>query len=492
MAASCRSGTPLTCTCGQRILGTSTMQATGASSAAPSARVVARPRVVAWTTWLISIGLALAALGLILVTAGTTIPNSFGFRGSAILFAVTFATVGSVIMAGRPANRVGWTFVAAGMLSGLLAVLVEYATVGLIASPGSLPGATWAAWLSSWIWVPLTVLGVPVFLLIFPDGDLPTLRWRWVLWMVVLASAVACIGIALTPGPLLDFGVVENPIGIMPAWLTESLALVFWPILLGGIILAAGSVVLRYRRAAATERLQLRWVAAAAVLIAIVAPISSTGHKLAELAFIFAILSLPVAAGIAILRYRLYEIDLIINRALVYGSLTAIVAGIYTASIALMQRAFVALTGETSDAAIVVTTLVVVTAFTPIKNRIQAVVDRRFKEVRDPSAPLDGFAAAIEDRMWRLEPDGAVRRLLDVATSALQATGGRVRLGDDVIGSTGDDAGAPEMVVVSGHGSSRITLSICSRPAGPEYQERDRAAVTRAVEALARSLAAPG
>ena len=471
------------------------MHVTGASPATLSSRALASPRVVAWTTWFVSTGLAAAGLVLLAVSADAPIPDGFGFRGFGALNAVTYATIGSVILAGRPANRVGWIFVAVGILSGILTFAVEYANVGLIADPGSLPGALWAAWVGSWLWLPLVVLAAPVFLLLFPEGHLLTPRWRWVLWLTLGAATVESFGLAFSPGPLENFSYLDNPLGLLPPEVAE-LASPFQVGLLVAMVAAAGSLVFRFRRAQGTERLQLKWVASAAFLISIAAilnPIGSGNPKVAEIAMIGAILSLPIAAGIAILRYRLYEIDLIINRALVYGSLTAILAGIYTASIALMQRLFVTVTGERSDAAIVLTTLVVVSAFTPIKNRLQTSVDRRFKEVRDPSAPLAEFVDALERRMWRVEPAAALRRLLEVATAALGASGGEVTLGGVSVGElavtdTGANSVEPQMVVASGEGSERVALSIGPRPDGPPYAERDRTAVTRAVEAMARNL----
>ncbi len=197
----------------------------------------------------------------------------------------------------------------------------------------------------------------------------------------------------------------------------------------------------------------------------------------------------PVAVGVAVLRYRLYEIDTIINRAIVYGLLTAILAGIYAASIALMQRLFGTVTGQTSDAAIVLTTLVVVVAFTPIKNRLQAVVDRRFKGASDASTQLAEFVDALDRAMWRVKPTAALRHLLDVSTSALGAAGGDVAMGSVAVAHAGTDLVTPEMVVSAGQGPGRIVLSIGPRPGGPPYLERDRADLSLAVEAVVRALA---
>ena len=154
--------------------------------------------------------------------------------------------------------------------------------------------------------------------------------------------------------------------------------------------------------------------------------------------FILALCGLPIAAGVAILRYHLFDIDLIINRTLVYVTLTAILAGIYTASVTLMQRRFIAVTGERSDAVFVLTTLVVVVVFTPVKNALQSIVDRRFKEVRDPTAPLAAFVARLQDGLWRLDPDLVVKRLLAVSVDSLAASGGVVALDGRTIERIGE------------------------------------------------------
>ena len=197
------------------------------------------------------------------------------------------------------------------------------------------------------------------------------------------------------------------------------------------------SLGVRYRRAQSVERQQLRWLVAALVFLVVAVMAGFAIYDLVPgadengLAWILAILALPcvpIAIGIAVLRYRLYEIDTVINRALVYGSLTAIVAGIYTASITLMQRLFVTVTGEKSDAAIVLTTLVVVVGFTPLKTRLQAIVDRRFKEVRDPAPDLDAFVADVRNALSTPDGDRTFRRLTEVAVASYQARGGEVQM----------------------------------------------------------------
>ncbi len=252
--------------------------------------------------------------------------------------------------------------------------------------------------------------------------------------------------------------------------------------------LAAWSLVVRYRRAGPVERLQLRWVAFAAAIAALTAPLGFIDVEWTQAIFILALCGLPVAAGVAILRYHLYDIDLIINRTLVYVSLTAILAGVYTASVVLMQRMFVALTGEASDAVFVLTTLVVVIVFTPIKNGLQSIVDRRFKEIGDPTEPLAAFSERLRDGVWRLEPDLVLKRLLTVTVDALSASGGEIDLDGRLVARTGVTA-EPELTVTADVQPGRVSLAVGPRTEGAPYEERDRAALDAAVGAVAAALA---
>ncbi len=260
--------------------------------------------------------------------------------------------------------------------------------------------------------------------------------------------------------------------------------------ILAAFLLAAWSLVIRYRSAGPVERLQLRWVAFAATIAAVLAPLGFIEQEGTQAIFILALCGLPVAAGVAILRYHLFEIDLLINRTLVYVTLTAILAGIYTASVTLMQRLFIALTGERSDAVFVLTTLVVVVVFTPVKNALQSVVDRRFKEIRDPTAPLGAFVARLQDGLWRLEPDLVLKRLLAVSVDSLAASGGVVALDGRTIDRIGGDDITEALSATAAAGTVRVTVAVGARQGAAPYQARDQAALDAAVAAVADALAA--
>jgi len=281
---------------------------------------------------------AVGGLALLAGSLEAPIPESYGFRGFPALFALSFGTVGAFVLTRRPGNRVGAILLAVGIVSGLLGFLTEYANVGLIAAPGSLPGAIWAAWVASWLWVPIVVLTGPLLLSLYPDGRFVTPRWRSAALFGVALGPLTMLGIALTPGPINNFLFVDNPAGILPASIVQPLAGLAALGLILALIVSAGSLVVRFRRADRESRQQLKWFALAAIVLAVVGPLGFVGGRVGSVIFVVALCGIPVATGLAVLRYGLYEIDTVINRALVYGLLTAILAGLYTASVGLMQR----------------------------------------------------------------------------------------------------------------------------------------------------------
>jgi hypothetical protein len=448
---------------------------------------------IAWAAWLAAIVPSAGGLVLQALTGDASIPDSYGFRGWGALFALTCATVGAIILARQPGNRIGWIFAAAGILNGALQLAFEYANYGLLANPGSLPGAALAAWFASWVFVIPVLLVGPTLFLLFPEGSLLTPRWRWVLWAAVGNATLFGIGLAIRPGPLENFSSVENPFGIRSLGALEALVTAVQALLVVSVAASAGSLVGRYRGAGQTQRQQLKWVAFAALVVAMVLPLVQVAGKFGEDAFQLALLGIPIAAGIAVLRYRLYDIDVLINRTIVYGLLTAILAGVYTAMVGLMQRVFVTLTGERSDAAIVLSTIVVVTVFTPIRARLQAIVERRFKETHDPSRPLAEYVAALETRLGRIDQDVALRRLLHVVVDALDAPGGSISIGEGagerLITTTGQAPFEPALLAVAGSDQARVRLAVGPRVGGAPYRDHDQAATGAAVAAVAEALA---
>jgi class 3 adenylate cyclase len=323
--------------------------------------------------------------GIVLIGVTLSVPQSttdWGFRGFTALFAITFSTVGWVIARRQPGNALGWLFASVGLLSAAAVLCQGYAIFGELAHPGSLPLAVWAAWLYSWMWVPTITLAGVHALLIFPDGHLPAPRWRVVAWLGTSLAAVVSAGIALAPGPLQNFAALQNPIGVGPT-IDPAVQAAGIGGLGATMAAAAYSLVLRYRNSTGIERQQLKWIAFAAVLVAIsLAPsglyVNSAGipGKLAQLLVIVAFASVPVAVGIAVLRYRLYDIDLLINRTVVYGSVTVVLAALFAGANIGVQRLLESVTGQSSDLVTGGLAVAAALSFGPMRRAVRPIVDR--------------------------------------------------------------------------------------------------------------------
>ncbi len=334
---------------------------------------------------------------------------------------LAFPIVGALIASRRPHNPIGWILLVDGLLWMLLDTLDYYGTYG-VAKPGSVPFPVAIASLSNWLWVPAVgLLGTYVFLL-FPDGRLPTRRWRPLAWLSGAVMVLLSIGGILKPGPLGNLELlkgVQNPFGLEAArWLSEA-ALVVLPLLALCIFTSALSLVLRYRRSGGEEREQIKWIAfagsflgmlyLAVISVGLVVRLVSgpeapfVGDRswwglLLEYLLVLSFAAVPVAIGFAVLKYRLYAIDVIINRTLVYGSLTAMLVALYFGGIVVLQRLFVVLTGEKSTLAVVASTLLIAALFTPLRRRIQSFIDRRFYRSKyDARKTLEAFSAKLRD-----------------------------------------------------------------------------------------------
>jgi class 3 adenylate cyclase len=327
--------------------------------------------------------LTIIGLALLAITLSVVLPaEDFGFRGFPALFAITFSTVGWVLARRQPGNALGWLFAVVGILAAVMVFCQGYAIYGVLAHPGSLPWVVWAAWLYGWIWVPFaTIVGVHA-LLLFPDGQLLAPGWRVVAWLGALLSTLVSAAVALAPGPLQNFTAVQNPAGAGPAIDRGLQAAVFGAFSLV-IAASAFSLVLRFRRSTGVLRQQLKWIAYIGVVLAIsVVPSSVTSYsagpiaKLPQLLMILALAGIPVAVGVAVLRYRLYDIDLLINRTVVYGTVTAVLAAVFAVVNIALQRLLESLTGQHSD--LMTGGLVVVAAlgFGPMRSAVRPVVDR--------------------------------------------------------------------------------------------------------------------
>ncbi len=369
-------------------------------------------RTAAWVAWTIcTLSLGLAAIDLLLVALNSSHPNIHIPEPwlAHTVTALTFSTIGAVVASRRPDNPIGWLFCAIGLLATIVLFSSEYAAYALLAQTDSLPGGLAMAWVRSWAWVLYLGLFVLLFL-VFPDGWPPTSALRWYTGLVLVVVAIGTVLAAFSPGPIDAIGgAVENPLGIKSLWGigTNSAVGPVESLLYALGIPAASSLFTRMRRAKGVERQQLKWFAYATlvlvggVVLAFTISEATSTRWLGEIGFILTMVGLaglPMAVGMAVLRYRLYNIDLIINRTLVYGFLTALLALVYFGGIVVLQRLFILLTGEKSTLAVVASTLAIAALFNPLRRRIQSFVDRRFyRRKYDAVKTLEAFSAKLRE-----------------------------------------------------------------------------------------------
>jgi hypothetical protein len=325
------------------------------------------------------------------------------------LLFVSFATVGALVASRWPKNAIGWIFCWLGLSFSLGSASEEYALYALVTEAGSLLGAEGILWLTAWFGGPIAFAGFALVFLLFPDGRLPSRRWRPVVWLEV-AAIVCLVAWAFEPGSLGNLGLVRvpNPFGIQgAATLLGTLGLVGFFMTLAVAVAGGISLVVRFLRARGVERQQIKWFAFSGVVFCAVfaaGPFLWALPKSPATAWIWPVLflagasTIPVAVGIAILRYRLYDIDLIINRSLVYGPLTAILALVYIGGVVGLQATFRAVTGQESTLAIVASTLAIAALFGPLRRRVQELVDRSFyRRKYDARKTLGAFSARLRD-----------------------------------------------------------------------------------------------
>ena len=324
-----------------------------------------------------------------------------------VLVILGFVTLGLLVSYRRPANAVGWIITGMGTSLALSGFSQSYGVYALYTDPGSLPGGEVMAWLSAWTIIPCLFAAPALLFLLFPDGHLISRRWLLVFWFVIAATCVTMLSTALDP-VLSDapFKGVVNPFGVDISGTPFALITPFgWPGMAAGLLAAAVAMIVRLRRSRGEERQQLKWIASAATVLPLTSLAAVVSWYLgwflaaSVLPFLAPIL-IPLAAGYAVLKYRLYDIDIIINRTLVYGSLTITLALVYFGGVVTTQTFFRALTGqgEQSQLAVVVSTLAIAALFNPLRRRIQTFIDRLFyRRKYDASKTLEAFAYRLRD-----------------------------------------------------------------------------------------------
>jgi uncharacterized membrane protein SirB2 len=379
-------------------------------------------RAAPWLAWSLaglSVALFLASIPLFVLARSAHVPSGWGadlsvgglLGGAAFLI---FPLLGALIAARHPRNPMGWILLAEGLLWTLGDTLNYYALCG-VARPGSVPFPLGVAGINNWVWVPTVgLMGTFIFML-FPDGRLPSRRWRPLAWLSGVTIFLVSALVGLTPEPLQNLGGRRNPFGILAFPWLKSAPYVLVPLFLLCMLLSVLSLVLRYRRSRGEERQQIKWIAFAAAVVGLLyliamigsfvypqetwfAPGSPLWQSFLEYTALLSFILVPIAVGVAMLRYRLYDIDLIINRALVYGSLTVVLAATYEVAIVALQEAFRALTGQGSTLAIVASTLAIAGLFHPARRRIQGWIDRRFyRRKYDAAKTLEAFSAKLRE-----------------------------------------------------------------------------------------------
>ena len=341
-----------------------------------SARAASR---LAWSVCAISLGLT--ALSLLLLSMNLSHPDThtYDYWLENTIAALSYTPVGALIASRRPANPVGWLMCLLGLAFSIGHFSSQYAIYTLSAQPNSLPAGEAMAWISSWILPPIIGLQVFAFLL-FPTGRLPSIGWRWLAWLTLACVVVGVASSAFSLGANAGLGPIQNPLGIKGFSSIYGVVLSFMSTVL--YVLVASLLFVRLRRAKGVERQQIKWFAYGAgatisgITLAYVIPNTIDAPPWFERAgyvvLIATTAAIPVSIGIAILRYRLYDIDLIINRTLIYGSLTATLVALYFGGIVVLQRGFVLLTGQQSTLAVVASTLLIAALFSPLRRRIQS------------------------------------------------------------------------------------------------------------------------
>jgi hypothetical protein len=359
-------------------------------------------RRLAWAGFIAIVVVYVSGLAISITSGGTTDP--FG------LLVFVFPVVGILILTRQPRNTIGWILLAVGAAAAASGVLTSYAEYGLRTHPGSLPGADVVLAISGPSWAPIFGIMGTYLLLLFPDGRAPSPRWRWVGWLAAVGIVGTMVGLTIIPGNFADSGYpnVVNPLGIEALRGVEWIAFVFIPLIPISIIMSAISLVRRFRRATGTVRLQLKWLTAAAaitaVLYALAVAVPGSWGATKEPAWVSVIQTLgvlsffliPIAIGFAMRRYRLYDIDLVINKTLGYGLLTAILAGVYEG----LAEGLGSVVGKDNSIVIAGSTLVVAALFRPVRGRVQALIDRRFyRRKYDAQRTLESFTARLREEV---------------------------------------------------------------------------------------------
>ena len=342
----------------------------------------------------------------------------------ALATVLTFSVLGAIIASRQPHNAIGWLFCGIGLVVSLNSLSGSYAVYRLAGGYGPWNLAETAAWYASWSWTLWLYVPTTFLLLLFPNGRLSSPRWRPVGWCAALGVISFVGGSALTPGPLEEFPRFTNPYGVN-SLILGAVTIVGAILASASMVASAVSLIIRMRRAGRVERQQIKWLAYGGAVVVGTVFVSSViatiwSEDLGISLIIISLLGVPIFTGVAILRYRLYDIDIIINRTLVYGSLTLMLALLYFGGVTATQALFRALTGQEQLPQLVVvgSTLVIAALFNPLRRRIQSFIDRRFYRSKyDARKTLEAFSARLREETDLEALNG---ELVEVVTETMQ------------------------------------------------------------------------
>ncbi len=442
-------------------------------------------RLRAWLPWLLGT-LSLGQVVFALVLAGLNHLTPARFLAEYVVAqcaaALGFASVGLLIATRRPAHRLGWLFCVAGVGSGFTTWIQQYVRYTVVTRPGALFTNALLVWVYVWSWLPVVALVVFCLPLLFPDGRLPSPRWRPAVWLMVAATTLLTVDAAVSPGPMDDsLPEVSNPFGLtglVP--LLEALQWLIIPLTLACLVLAAAAPIVRFRRAQGAERQQLKWFAlgVAGLVVAFAAPAilaypTYSNTLLSGTLLAVAQPALAAATGVAILRYRLYDIDLILRRTLVYGALTLCVVGLYILVVAYLGSLFQA---QGNLLISLVATGLVAVLFQPLRDWLQRGVGRMlYGERDDPYRVLARLGQRLDAA---LDPDAVLPTLVLTVKEALRLPYAAVHLrredGFDVASEVGQAVGDPLALPLTYQGEVVGRLLVSPRAAGEDWSPADR------------------
>ncbi|MCY7302058.1 MAG: hypothetical protein LH654_03300 [Thermoleophilia bacterium] len=385
--------------------------------------------LASWVAWaIVAVTLALHSFSIVLVVLGRNVDTpgdgnlDIGAVGFFVAF-LAFSLVGAVIVTRRHRNAIGWLLLLIGLTLGISDSASTYADYAIYADPGSLPVAPWVGWVAGW-GDPLFLMSVMLVLLLFPDGKVPSRRWRPVLWLTLAAGALAVLWNALKPDKIFSDSLpIDNPAGIQ--WLGSHLGFIDQFVFVGfsaAFFLSVAAAVVRFRRSRGIERDRMKWLALAAVLMVagfVVAVIlgAAGSKRFDDLAVGLAFSTVPIAVGIGVLRYRLYEIDRVISRTLSFAVVTLNLGAMYVGLVLIGQYVFSSVAGG-GGLVIAASTLVVAALFLPVRSRVQRFVDRRFNRKRyDAQRTLEAFGTRLREQV---ELDQLTTGLRDVVGETMQ------------------------------------------------------------------------